>query len=199
MSTRSQLLALAAASAVVVCLGTPVVAQTTIKIGELNSYKSQPAFLEPYRKGWELAVEEINAAGGINGIVGFRAGWGLGNALFIATSLAVIVASASGGFGGAIVLYEAALGIGIAIGPLLGGLLGSIGWQFPFFGVAGLMAIALVASAVFVAPTPRPAVSARRLTTSRRSRITPATWPSSPDNFSSTSRSPVSSSVARRI
>src|SRR3954471_6167781 len=37
-------------------------------------------------------------------IVGFRAGWGLGNALFIATSLAVIVASASGGFAGAIIL-----------------------------------------------------------------------------------------------
>jgi MFS transporter, ACDE family, multidrug resistance protein len=41
----------------------------------------------------------------ISQIVGFRAGWGLGNALFIATSLAVIVASASGGFAGAIVLY----------------------------------------------------------------------------------------------
>src|ERR671932_2346306 len=63
-------------------------------------------------------------SGSIDGIVGFRAGWGLGNALFIATSLAVIVASASGGFAGAIVLYEAALGLGIAAGPLLGGLLG---------------------------------------------------------------------------
>ena len=67
MSTRSQLLALAAASAVVVCLGTPAVAQGTIKIGELNSYKSQPAFLDPYKKGWELAVEEINAKGGVLG------------------------------------------------------------------------------------------------------------------------------------
>jgi len=38
-----------------------------IKIGELNSYKVFPAFLEPYKKGWELAVEEINRAGGING------------------------------------------------------------------------------------------------------------------------------------
>ena len=44
----------------------PVAAQT-IKIGELNSYKAIPAFLEPYKKGWELAVEEINKAGGING------------------------------------------------------------------------------------------------------------------------------------
>jgi len=35
-----------------------------LKIGELNSYKVFPAFLEPYRKGMELAVEEINAAGG---------------------------------------------------------------------------------------------------------------------------------------
>ena len=67
MSTRFQLLALAAASAAVVGLGTPAVAQTTIKIGELNSYKSQPAFLEPYRRGWELAVEEINAKGGVLG------------------------------------------------------------------------------------------------------------------------------------
>ena len=39
----------------------------TIRIGELNSYKVFPAFLEPYKKGWELAVEEINRAGGING------------------------------------------------------------------------------------------------------------------------------------
>ena len=36
----------------------------TIKIGELNSYKVFPAFLEPYKKGMELALEEINASGG---------------------------------------------------------------------------------------------------------------------------------------
>ncbi|HEV7211901.1 MAG TPA: MFS transporter [Blastococcus sp.] len=93
----------------------------------------------------------------IAGIVGFRAGWGLGNALFIATSLAVIVASATGGFAGAIVLYEAALGLGIAAGPLVGGLLGSISWRGPFFGVATLMAIALVATLVLLDKTPKPA------------------------------------------
>ncbi len=93
----------------------------------------------------------------IGGIVGFRAGWGLGNALFIATSLAVIVASASGGFAGAIVLYEAALGLGIAAGPLVGGLLGTISWRGPFFGVATLMAIALVATLVLLDKTPKPA------------------------------------------
>ncbi|GAA2314508.1 MFS transporter [Streptomyces violaceusniger] len=97
------------------------------------------------------------ASGSIDGIVGFRAGWGLGNALFIATSLAVIVGSASGGFAGAIILYETALGIGIAIGPLLGGELGSISWRGPFFGVAVLMAIALTATIVLVQPTPTPA------------------------------------------
>jgi branched-chain amino acid transport system substrate-binding protein len=42
-------------------------AQDTIKIGEINSYKSQPAFLDPYKKGWELAVEEVNASGGVLG------------------------------------------------------------------------------------------------------------------------------------
>ena len=97
------------------------------------------------------------ASPSINDIIGFRAGWGVGNALFIATSLAVIVASASGGFAGAIVLYETALGVGIAIGPLLGGTLGEISWRGPFFGVAVLMAIALIATVVLVEPTPKPA------------------------------------------
>jgi predicted MFS family arabinose efflux permease/nucleotide-binding universal stress UspA family protein len=97
------------------------------------------------------------ASPGISAIIGFRAGWGVGNALFIATSLAVIVASASGGFAGAIVLYETALGLGIATGPLLGGALGQVSWRGPFFGVAALMAIALIATVVLVEPTPLPA------------------------------------------
>ena len=92
----------------------------------------------------------------INGIVGFRAGWGLGNALFIATSLAVIVSSASGGFAGAIILYEAALGLGIAVGPLLGGILGDISWRGPFFGVSALMTIALIATLFFVPQLRKP-------------------------------------------
>jgi branched-chain amino acid transport system substrate-binding protein len=44
----------------------PALAQP-VKLGELNSYKVFPAFLEPYKKGMELAVEEINAAGGVLG------------------------------------------------------------------------------------------------------------------------------------
>jgi MFS family permease len=94
------------------------------------------------------------SSGSIAEIVGFRAGWGLGNALFIATSLAVIVGSASGGFAGAIVLYETALGIGIAAGPLVGSLLGGISWRGPFFGVTTLMSIALIATLVLVEKTP---------------------------------------------
>lgn len=42
-------------------------AQGVVKIGEVNSYKAQPAFLEPYKKGMELAIAEANAAGGVNG------------------------------------------------------------------------------------------------------------------------------------
>ena len=50
------------------CLMAPLAhAQGVIKIGEINSYKAQPAFLEPYKKGMDLAIEEINAGGGVNG------------------------------------------------------------------------------------------------------------------------------------
>ncbi|HEV3239731.1 MAG TPA: ABC transporter substrate-binding protein [Casimicrobiaceae bacterium] len=38
-----------------------------VRLGELNSYKTFPAFLEPYKKGMELAVAEINASGGVLG------------------------------------------------------------------------------------------------------------------------------------
>jgi MFS family permease len=97
------------------------------------------------------------SSGSIGEIIGFRAGWGLGNALFIATSLAVIIGAASGGFSGAIILYETALGIGIALGPLVGGELGAISWRGPFFGVTVLMSISLVATIAFVDQTPQPA------------------------------------------
>jgi branched-chain amino acid transport system substrate-binding protein len=45
----------------------PALAQGTIKIGEINSYKALPQNLVPYRQGWLLAQEEINAAGGVLG------------------------------------------------------------------------------------------------------------------------------------
>ncbi|UYO98386.1 MFS transporter [Microbacterium sp. M28] len=91
-------------------------------------------------------------SGSVDAIIGFRAGWGLGNALFISTALATIVGSASGGSAAAIVLYEAALGLGIAIGPLLGGLLGEVSWRGPFFGVVALMAIGFIAVLTLLRP-----------------------------------------------
>jgi ACDE family multidrug resistance protein len=90
----------------------------------------------------------------IMGIVGWRALWGLGNALFIATALATIVSSARGSVAQAIILYEAALGLGIAVGPLVGGVLGSISWRGPFFGVSALMAFALIVTAFLLPSTP---------------------------------------------
>lgn len=89
-------------------------------------------------------------SGSVDAVIGFRAGWGLGNALFISTALATIVGAASGGSAAAIMLYEAALGLGIAIGPLLGGILGEVSWRGPFFGVVALMAIAFIGVAVLL-------------------------------------------------
>ncbi|MFB7912693.1 MFS transporter [Streptomyces sp. NPDC056061] len=90
-------------------------------------------------------------------LVGFRAGWGLGNALFVSTSLAVIVGAAAGGSAAAILLYESALGLGMACGPLLGALLGDASWRYPFFGTAALMAIGFVCITAFLREQPRPA------------------------------------------
>lgn len=99
---------------------------------------------------------------GVGGIIGWRGVWGLGNALFVATALSTIVASARGSVAQAIILYEAALGVGIAVGPLVGGVLGNISWRGPFFGVGVLMAIALVVTAFLLPATP-PAARAIRL------------------------------------
>ena len=66
MTMRHNYLRATAAAALALTLGAAQ-AQGVIKIGEINSYKAQPAFLEPYKKGMELAVEEINAKGGVNG------------------------------------------------------------------------------------------------------------------------------------
>ena len=95
------------------------------------------------------------ASGSIGGIVAFRAGWGLGNALFIATALAVIVEVSTAGTEKAVILYEAALGLGISVGPLLGGLLGGISWRGPFLGVAVLMSVGFVAILLLLPPIQR--------------------------------------------
>ncbi|MEU9977569.1 MFS transporter [Streptomyces sp. NPDC051014] len=90
-------------------------------------------------------------------LVGFRAGWGLGNALFVSTALAVIVGAAAGGSAAAILLYESALGLGMACGPLLGAVLGNISWRYPFFGTATLMAVGFLCITAFLKEQPKPA------------------------------------------
>jgi len=59
-----------AGSTLLATLGAPAIVRAqaaTIKIGEVNSYTAQPAFLKPYRQGWELAQDKVNAAGGVLG------------------------------------------------------------------------------------------------------------------------------------
>lgn len=109
--------------------------------------------------GLALIVTFSAAAGGadtITQIVGFRGGWGFGNALFIATALATIVGASNGGTRESIILYEAALGLGISTGPLLGGVLGGISWRGPFFGTAALMAVGFILVTALLPHTSRP-------------------------------------------
>ena len=96
-------------------------------------------------------------AGSVEEIIGLRAGWGLGNALFISTALAAIVGATTGPSAGAIILYETALGIGLAVGPLLGGLLGAVSWRAPFAGTAVLMGVGFLAIVALLRPEAKPA------------------------------------------
>ncbi|WP_236823618.1 MFS transporter [Blastochloris viridis] len=89
-------------------------------------------------------------------LVGYRAGWGLGNAFFVVTALSVIVATSRGGTMAAILLYEAAMGLGLSAGPLVGAALGAMSWRYPFFGTAALMGVAFVAIALFLPEQPKP-------------------------------------------
>ncbi|MDI4650222.1 MFS transporter [Cohnella hashimotonis] len=102
------------------------------------------------------------ASDGIWALIGLRGGWGLGNSLFVATSLTAIVTLSTGSVARAIILYEAAIGLGISVGPLIGGELGSISWRGPFFGVAVLMVIAFISLALTMPKANKPAASAGR-------------------------------------
>lgn len=107
-----------------------------------------------------LLIIIFSALGGasdtIAQIVGFRGGWGFGNALFIATALSAIVGLSTSGTAKAIILYEAALGLGISVGPLLGGELGSISWRGPFFGVSVLMVLGFLFILFVLPKIPKP-------------------------------------------
>ncbi len=67
MKTRRTFLSAAAAAIAASAFASGAQAAETIKIGEINSYTRLPAFTQPYKNGWELAVEEINSAGGVLG------------------------------------------------------------------------------------------------------------------------------------
>lgn len=97
-----------------------------------------------------IAALGSSASASVGQIVGFRAGWGLGNALFVATALAAIVATMAGRPSRAVILYESAVGTGIATGPFIGGLLGEISWRVAFLGSATLVALAFVVLVVLL-------------------------------------------------
>ena len=65
MSTRREFLAVSAVLLAAAGLTGAAGAAEPVRIGEINSYTRLPAFTVPYRNGWQLAVEEINAAGGV--------------------------------------------------------------------------------------------------------------------------------------
>lgn len=77
----------------------------------------------------------------IAGLSLFRAGWGFGNSMFLATAMTMLIAL-SHTPSHAIGLYESAMGLGMAFGPLLGGVLGNLSWRYPFFATATLIFIA---------------------------------------------------------
>ena len=67
MTARRSLLLGAAATLVAPGLIRAQSTSAPIRVGEINSYTAQPAFTVPYRQGWQLAVEQVNAAGGVLG------------------------------------------------------------------------------------------------------------------------------------
>lgn len=99
-------------------------------------------------------------SGSVEEVVLYRAGWGLGIALFISTSMSALITHVKGGPQRAVVLFESALGIGIASGPLLGAVLGAQSWRAPFFGVAILMAISFLVVSTSLPGAARPPASA---------------------------------------
>ncbi|MCF8568096.1 MFS transporter [Alicyclobacillus tolerans] len=101
-----------------------------------------------------IIIATFSTLGGLSNnvwtIVGLRGGWGLGNALFVATALTAIVSLSKNGTAKAVILYEAAIGLGLSVGPLVGGMLGAITWRGPFIGVGVLMAAAFIFLVIFM-------------------------------------------------
>ncbi len=77
-------------------------------------------------------------------IIGLRGLWAVGSSLFFATGLAAMVTLGGVAKARSIVLFEAAVGIGVAAGPLIGGVLGQFSWRYPFMGIGVMMAVVFV-------------------------------------------------------
>lgn len=94
-----------------------------------------------------VAVAAILAAlsGNILELSVLRGLWGLGNAMFFATAMVLLVALAQDREW-VVELFETCVGLGFAVGPLLGGLLGRISWRIPFAACGLFMIVALAVS-----------------------------------------------------
>ncbi|PZR54273.1 MFS transporter [Xylanimonas oleitrophica] len=119
-----------------------------------------------------VAVAAISASlvGSIGALAALRGLWGLGNAMFFVTAMVLLISLASDREW-VVELYETCLGLGFALGPLLGGLLGQISWRVPFFACGIFMIGALVLSVTRLkdpAEPPAPLTFARAFTPFRR-------------------------------
>lgn len=106
-----------------------------------------------------VAVAALAAATttSIGSLAALRGLWGLGNALFFATAMVLLVSLANDREW-AVELFETCVGLGFAVGPLLGGLLGQVSWRLPFVLCGAFMVVALVVSLLRVTdPAERPA------------------------------------------
>ncbi|MDR3563708.1 MAG: MFS transporter [Negativicutes bacterium] len=117
---------------------------------------------------WGLFIVALFAmlcafADSITQLAYFRAGWGFGNAMFFATAMSLLLLSAPSA-STAMGAFEAAVGLGMATGPLLGGILGELSWRYPFAATSVLTMLAFVLSAFFVKqPEQRPRNSRQAL------------------------------------
>lgn len=66
-ATKGLFIVLAVTCVLLSGLAAATFAEDTIKIGEINTYSKLTSFTFPYRNGWQLALEEINQAGGVLG------------------------------------------------------------------------------------------------------------------------------------
>lgn len=94
-----------------------------------------------------VAVAAILAAlsTSIGQLAALRGLWGLGNAMFFATAMVLLVSLANDREW-VVGIFETCVGLGFAVGPLIGGLLGSISWRVPFFACGLFMIVALAVS-----------------------------------------------------